>query len=578
MSAPTDPHRDVLDPPFGTHEVTNQSPVFEDVNLFTSDRVLREAVAANGIGEDSSAWRRLSDYGAQAGSAEALAHAANANRYGPVLEQFDQKGRRVDRVRFHPSWDYVMSLGMRFGLHNASWRISPEGAVAPGDNVARSALVYMAAQMEPGHNCPLTMTNAAVPVLSRQARSGSARAALWLSKIAGDAYDTAAKPARDKASVLLGMGMTEKQGGTDVRANTTRAEPVGAGGPDTEYRLTGHKWFMSAPQIDGFLVLAQAPGGLSCFLVPRMRDAGGRNGIYIQRLKDKLGNKSNASSEVEFLDAAGYLLGEEGRGVPAIIEMVNYTRLDCAVASAGMMRSALAQAALHTASRSVFQRKLIDQPLMAQVLADMTLEQAGSSALVFRLAKAFDRAHTDEFDAAFARVMTPVIKYIVCKRVPHFVYEAMECLGGNGYVETGPMALLFRESPLNAIWEGSGNVMCLDFLRVVQKSPDMVAGLLDQILKECSGAPALASAFEKIKTAALGASEAPQSLRILVEQLADAVAAWLLMRREQDDLYPDFLATRLTARPARQFGACEIAKPAAILHHAAVHDAPLGLA
>ena len=352
----------------------------------------------------------------------------------------------------------------------------------PGANVARSAGTYMAIQMEAGHQCPITMTNAAVPALLLEPEL----AKWWVPKILARDYDKAFKPAAAKRGVTIGMGMTEKQGGTDVRANTTTAEPAGNGGPGAEYLITGHKWFMSAPMCDAFLVLAQAPGGLSCFLMPRFLPDGTVNALRFQRLKDKLGNRSNASSEVEFQAAHAWLIGEEGRGVPTIIEMVTCTRLDCAVGSAGLMRLALANAIHHCRHRTVFQRHLVDQPLMAQVLADLALDVEAATALSFRLARSFDRA-SDTHAAAWRRLMTPVTKYWVCKMGPALAYEAMECLGGNGYVEEGLAARLYRELPLNAIWEGSGNVMALDLLRVLQREPETVEIVLDDLSKAVSG-------------------------------------------------------------------------------------------
>ena len=439
--------------PFSTHDVTNQSPPFEDVNLFASDRALQEAVAREGGGH---ALKQLNAFGLTCGSAEAFEQGRLANENSPRLRTHDQKGRRLDVAEYHPAYHACMETSFAQGLHSSVWAhlATPGEAPRPGANVVRAAAFYMAAQMEAGHCCPVTMTNAAVACLI-QAPSLSAE---WLPKILSRSYDRSFAPAGGKSSVLLGMGMTEKQGGTDVRANTTFAEPVNGGGVGGEYVLTGHKWFLSAPMSDAFLVLAQAAGGLTCFLLPRFLPDGSVNAVRLQRLKDKLGNRSNASAEVEFARAHAWAVSEEGRGIAAIMGMVTLTRLDCAVSSTGLMRLALANAIHHAEHRTVFQKRLVDQPLMGQVLADLALDVEGAVALSFRLARAFDRAE-DPRAAAWARLMTPVTKYYVCKTAAAFAAEAMECLGGNGYVEDGLMARIYREIPVNAIWEGSGNVM-----------------------------------------------------------------------------------------------------------------------
>ncbi len=372
---------------FTTHEVVNQSPPFENVNLFSSDRPLMDAVTREGGGQ---AANRLTAFGAVCGSAEAFERGRLANEYTPRLKAFDPKGRRLDTVEFHPAYHECMQVSVGEGLHCSAWDhlAEPGAAPMPGANVARSAGCYMAIQMEAGHQCPITMTNAAIPALLAQPEV----AAAWLPKILSRTYDKSFQPISAKRGATIGMGMTEKQGGTDVRANTTTAAPVNGGGPGSEFVVTGHKWFMSAPMCDAFLVLAQAPKGLSCFLVPRFLPDGSVNALRFQQLKDKLGNRSNASSEVEFQGAHGWMIGEEGRGVPTIIEMVTGTRLDCAVGSAGLMRLALAGAIHHCRHRTVFQRKLVDQVLMQQVLADMALDVEAATALAFRLCRTFDRA------------------------------------------------------------------------------------------------------------------------------------------------------------------------------------------
>lgn len=439
-----------------THEVFNQPPPFENVNLFSGDRALVDAVTHAGAGEHGD---RLTALGARCGSAEVIEWGVEANRQVPVLESFDRYGHRVDEVRFHPAYHELMHLGLDSGFAASAWDGSAHG------HTLHAAILFLTGQADSGTSCPMTMTYAAVPAL----RAEAAVADVWVPRIAAGRYDPAARPAAEKAGVTIGMAMTEKQGGSDVRANTTRAEPAGE---DGWYSLTGHKWFCSAPMCDAFLTLAYAEGGLTCFLVPRWLPDGARNaGFRVMRLKDKMGDRSNASSEVEYHGALAQRLGPEGRGVATIIQMVQHTRLDCVIGSAQQMRGALAQALWHTANRSAFQRRLIDQPAMAAVLADLAVESEAATALGFRLAQAFDESDV------LARLLTPVAKYWVCKRAPGLVYEAMECHGGAGYVEAGPMPRLFRQSPLNAIWEGSGNVIALDVLRAIAREPEGVEAL-----------------------------------------------------------------------------------------------------
>jgi putative acyl-CoA dehydrogenase len=407
----------------------------------------------------------------------------------------------------------------------------------------------MAAQMEAGHCCPVTMTNASVPTLMLQPEL----AAEWLPRILSRAYDPAFRPAPEKSGVTIGMGMTEKQGGTDVRSNATRATPAAAGGPGGEYIVSGHKWFMSAPMCDAFLVLAQAPRGLSCFLMPRFLPDGHVNAMRFQRLKDKLGNRSNASSEVEFHGAHAWLIGEEGRGVPAIIEMVSVTRLDCAISSAGLMRRATAEAILHARHRSAFQKRLIDQPLMRQVLADMALDVEAATALVFRLARACDEVD-DARQNAWRRLMTPVVKYWVCKCAPALVYEAMECLGGNGYVEDGMLARLYREVPVNAIWEGSGNVMALDILRVLQREPEAAALVLEDLGAGVADDRALKAALGRLESMLHEPRELDLRARTLAERLA-LVAAGAILRAHAPAAVADaFIGTRLSGDFRHTYG------------------------
>jgi putative acyl-CoA dehydrogenase len=549
---------------YATHEVLNQSPPFEDINLFSTDRALMEAVSREGGG---SAAKRLEALGAACGSAAAFERGRLANENPPRLKAFDTKGHRLDLVEFHPAYHECMGLSAAEGLHCSAWEHLREPGAKPaqGANVARSAGCYMATQMEAGHQCPITMTNAAVPTLLLQPEI----AADWLPRILSRDYDKSFKPASAKRGVTIGMGMTEKQGGTDLRANTTRAEPASqAGGPGAEYIVTGHKWFMSAPMCDAFLVLAQAPNGLSCFLLPRFLPDGSVNAIHFQRLKDKLGNRSNASSEVEFHGAHAWLIGEEGRGVPNIIEMVTGTRLDCAVASAGLMRLMLANAIHHCRHRTVFQRKLVDQPLMSEVLADLALDVEAATALAFRLARSFDRV-SDPHAAAWRRLMTPVTKYWICKMAPAFGYEAMECLGGNGYVEEGLAARVYREMPLNAIWEGSGNVMALDLLRVLQREPETAAIVMEDLAAAAGGDSHLKAHLERVQRILHEPRFLDRRGRMLTESLA-TLAAGTILRAHAPALVADaFLATRLSGLPRQTYGqGLDAADTAAILERA----------
>ena len=487
-----------------THEVFNQPPPLEDVNLFTGDRALGEAVAKAGGAAHAG---RLAELGARCGSAEVIDWGVEANRNVPVLDTFDRYGRRVDEVRFHPAYHELMRLGLESGFASVAWDGTDTG------HVAHAAILYLTGQADSGTSCPMTMTYAAVPALAATPEV----AATWVPRITAGRYDSAARPAAEKAGVTIGMAMTEKQGGSDVRANTTRAEPTGEG---HWYRLTGHKWFCSAPMCDAFLTLAYAEGGLTCFLVPRWLPDGERNaGFRVMRLKDKMGDRSNASSEIEYHGALAERLGPEGRGVATIIQMVQHTRLDCVIGSAQQMRGAVAQALWHTAHRSAFQRRLIDQPAMAAVLADLAVESEAAAMLGFRLAQAFDE------DDPVARLLTPLAKYWVCKRTPGVVNEAMECHGGAGYIETGPMPRLFRQSPLNAIWEGSGNVIALDLLRALAREPEGVEALRDFL----AGARGRIGAYDAWLDAIDLRSANESNARLLVERLAPAAQAAVLI-------------------------------------------------
>ena len=538
----------VTDAPNTTHPA-NQPPPFADVNLFTSDACLMDTVQREGGGR---ALKQLTAFGGVCGSAESLELGRLANEHPPRLKALDARGDRLDIVEYHPAYHALMDISGGEGLQSAVWSHHGvrDGAPKAGAHVIRAAGCYMATQMEAGHCCPVTMTNAAVPALLLQPEV----AAEWLPRILARGYDKRFIRAEQKTAVTIGMGMTERQGGTDVRANTTRAAPAdGGGGPGAAYVINGHKWFMSAPMSDAFLVLAQAGKGLSCFLLPRFRPDGRVNGLHIQRLKEKLGNRSNASSEVEFHDAHAVMIGEEGRGLPAILEMVTYTRLDCAVSSAGLMRRAVAHAIHSTRHRSAFGKVLSGQPLMTEVLADLVLDVEAATALAFRLARSFDRA-TDERAAAWRRLMTPVTKYWVCKMAPALVYEAMECLGGNGYVEDHDLARVYREVPVNAIWEGSGNVMALDVLRVLQREGDAVGVVMDELKQASSGDAHLTAAHARLEAMLQEPRLLDVRARALTEGLAVLAAGTILRAHAPAAVADAFIATRMGSIPRVTYG------------------------
>ena len=521
---------------FSTHTVTNQSSDYAGFNAYLGDPLLR--LLAADLPE--STLDGLTKHGRFCGSFEAHDLARLANIEPPKLRRFDEKGRRLEMVDYHPAYHALMRRSIADGLHASIWAGADEETGFR--HRARGARFYMTAGVECGHLCPITMTSASVAPLAAAPEVRDA----WLPIIGTRQYDPGVKAPMKKAGVTLGMGMTEKQGGTDVRANTTVATAVEPGG--TAYRITGHKWFLSAPMSDGFLVLAQAEAGATCFLMPRRRADGSLNGLFIQRLKDKLGNRSNASSEVEFIEADATRIGEEGRGVATIIQMVTLTRLDCALASAGLMRGALAEAVHHCRERNVFGRPLIAQPQMTRVLADMALDVAGASALAIRLAESFDLQDNAEGEvkdraSAWARIMTPVTKYWVCKLAPALIYEAMECLGGNGYVEDGRLARAYREAPVNAIWEGSGNVMALDLARALQRSPEAFDSVVETIERDlgkaAGGTPGVLRAARAMALSDEGAC------RLLAEQLALAAAAASLRRLASGRAADAFAETRL---------------------------------
>ena len=529
-----------------THEVFNQSPPLVDYNAYDGDTALREAVLRHGAGwaEDS-----LSAHGAVTGSGRVIEWGFLANEYKPQFEPHDRQGYRVDRVRYHESYHQLMNLALeQAGLHSSPW--SEPG---PGAHVARAARYYLQAQVESGHGCPVTMTFASVPTL----RLTPQIASQWLPGVLARGYDPRNVPHTEKTALTIGMGMTEKQGGSDVRANTTTAQPLGAQGPGEAYELVGHKWFTSAPMCDAFLVLGQAAGGLSCFLVPRWRPDGSKNPIQVQRLKNKVGNVANASSEIELRGALGWMVGEEGRGVPAIIEMVAMTRFDCMIGSAAGQRQAVAQAVNHARERAAFGKRLIDQPLMRNVLADLQLEVEGSLALTMRMGEALDRSLApggDQHEKLLLRLGLPTGKYWICKRTPFHAYEAMECLGGNGVTEDFILARLYRDAPINAIWEGSGNVQALDMLRALSRSPEVLDAWNTELARTRGASNELDAACQAVQQALADPDEVEYRARRTVDQLALVMQASLLVQAGNEAVADAFIASRLGQRGERNFG------------------------
>jgi len=516
-----------MDTPF-----PNQPPPYADRNLYEDDLALQDALAREG-----GAWATttVGEWGAMLGRAETLALGDAANHHPPELANYDARGERVDAVTFHPSWHEIMRVATVAGVHCNPW-LDPR----PGAQVARAALVHLHAQVENGTQCPLTMTYASIPVLRRT----SGVAADWLPKLLVRDYDPRERPVHAKRAALLGMGMTERQGGSDVRSNRTRA----ARDADGTARITGHKWFFSAPQCDAHLVLAQEDAGLSCFLVPRQVPDGTRNAIRINRLKDKLGNRSNASAEVELDGAFAWPVGEPGRGIATIIEMVQHTRLDCVLATAGMMRAAVARAIHHARHRIVFGDTLAAQPLMTEVLADLALESEAATALALRLARAYD-APEGHADRSLARLLTPAAKFWVCKRGPVLAAEAMEVLGGNGYVEESGLPRLYREMPVNSIWEGSGNVMCLDVVRALAREPEGIAAL-SALMAEARGVhPGFDAFASELAMELADIGDDPASGRRLAQGIATGVAGALLLRHAPSPVASAFCATRLASHP-----------------------------
>ncbi len=521
-----------------THDVFNQPPPLANYNLFTQDDALVE-----GVQREGAAWATpsLTELGAFAGREEVIEWGFDANTYEPVLHTHDRFGHRLDEVTFVPAYHQLMENAVARGMHASSWRDSQRGS-----HVARAAAFFLFAQVESGHGCPISMTHAAIPVIRKHATLADT----WLPKLLSLEYEPILRPIAEKRGILCGMGMTEKQGGSDVRANTTQAIPDG----DGAYLLTGHKWFCSAPMCDIFLVLAQATHGLSCFLLPRILPDGTKNRFFIQRLKDKLGNRSNASSEVEFDNTWAILVGEEGRGVREIVEMVNFTRLDCILGTAAIMRQAVAQATHSAAYRQAFGRRLLDQPLMQNVLADLSIESEAATTLALRLARACDSAQTSEHENNMKRLGTALGKYWVAKRGPAHVAEALECLGGNGYVEESILPRLYREAPLNSLWEGAGNVNALDVLRALAKEPQTLASYFSEVAPAQKANVHLDAAITDLQHELTDLNDIEWSARYLVERMALVLQGSLLVQHSHPAVADAFCVSRLTDNWGRAFG------------------------
>ena len=535
---------------FRTHDVENQPPSLTPYDAYATDVPLREALAREG-----GAWaeQQIAEYGAIVGGEEmALAVVANENR--PTLRAFDRYGHRIDEVEFHPAYHRLMELGVKHGVASFAWR----NAQREGSHVARAALMYLHNQADQGTSCPLTMTYACVPSIERQPDL----AREWLPRIVSTTYDGRSLPAWEKVGNTIGMGMTEKQGGSDVRANTTRATPVSSSGAGALYELVGHKWFFSAPMCDAHLVTAQTDDGLSCFLMPRFAPDGARNAVRIQRLKDKLGDWSNASSEVELQGALAWMVGEPGRGIATILQMVSLTRQDCLIGSASIMRQALVRAVHHARHRRAFGKQLVAQPSMRDVLADLALESEAATALALRVARAVDGSARDAGEAALARIVTAVGKFWVCKRCPPFVNEAQECLGGAGYVEESVLPRLYRQAPLNSIWEGSGNIQCLDVLRALGKEPASAEAFFAELESVRGGSSLLDREIGALRKSLEGDAAAlePRS-RSIVERMALAVQASCLVRGGNVAIADAFCESRLGRAHGTTYGTLEPKAP-----------------
>jgi putative acyl-CoA dehydrogenase len=526
---------------YSTHTVENQPPELRDYNVFESDPVLAEALMREGGG-----WGRdrAMALGARVGSAEVLDWARQANRQVPELLSHDRFGNRRDEVVYHPAWHDLMRLGVSHAVHALPWREPKQGAHA-----VRAALAYLLNQGENGVCCPIAMTFAAVSAL----RAEPAVAAEWEPRLVSTEYDGRFVPVAEKAGCIFGMAITEKQGGSDVQANASVARPAGSGSTD-EFLLAGHKWFCSAPMSDGILTLARTPAGLTCFLVPRWLPDGTANRFLIQRLKDKLGNRANASAEIEYADTWARRVGPEGEGVRTIVPMIHHTRLDAAISAAAVMRQAVVQALHHTAHRNAFGARLADQPLMRNVLADLALESEAATVMVMRLARGFDEAALDDASGAFTRLATAMTKYWVCKRAPTVVAEAMECLGGNGYVEDALLPRLYREAPVNGIWEGTGNVICLDILRTMAREPAAVPALFDAMKPAKGGNRHLDRQTRALQKALAAPPDDPAQARRIVEDMALAWQASLLVCHAPAPIADAFCATRLGGEGGRTLG------------------------
>ncbi|MGH6638229.1 MAG: acyl-CoA dehydrogenase family protein [Polaromonas sp.] len=528
---------------WSTHEVTNVVPELKDYNLYTTDTALQEAVRRAGAQAHEA---ELSSYGALLGSEQTLRMAEDAHRHTPELHSFDRVGRRIDRVEFHPGWHGLMRM-----LREQQLVSQPFSDPRPGAWAAYAAGFSMHGQIEAGTQCPTSMTFACIPVLQKEPALFEKLAPKLYSRM----YDARDIPLEQKDSILIGMGMTEKQGGSDVRANTTRATPIRGGGRGGEYSLVGHKWFFSAPMCDAHLVVARTDNGFSCFFVPRYRPNGSKNAVHIQRLKDKVGNRSNASSEVEFQDAWGLMIGQEGRGIPTIIEMATYTRLNCVMGSTGMIRQAVVQAINYARQRSAFGKRLAEQPLMQNVLADMALESEAATQLMMRLTEAFALAAEDPLQRAYKRIVTPAAKFWIAKRSIELSGEAMEVFGGNGYVEEGPMGRLYREMPLISIWEGSGNVMGLDMLRAISREPEAMHALIEDITRMGAGDARLRPHLEALKEI-MGqpADEMEAGARRYAQRLILLIQAGLLRQHAPTEVADAFIESRFDAQWGRVYG------------------------
>ena len=525
-----------------THEVVNQPPFLRDYNLYDSDLPLREALA-----RENADWaaERVGAFGAQLGSAEFIEHGRLANEFPPRFQTHDRFGHRIDEVEFHPAYHALMAAGKAAEVHALPWN-HPR----PGAHAARAALHFMLDQTEAGVCCPLTMTFACIPTLRMQPDVASE----WEPRATSPEYDARNMPAPEKRGCTLGMALTEKQGGSDVRANTTRAEPVGLAGPGAEYLLTGHKFFVSAPMSDAFLTTAHTENGVSCFLMPRWLPDGTLNRFRIQRIKDKLGNRSNATSEMEYTEAWARMVGGEGNGIKTIVEMINHTRLDCLIGSAGLMRQALVQALHHARHRQAFDRRLCEQPLQRNVLTDLALESEAATALMMRLAGIYDETMHDTTRVPLRRLCTALFKYWVCKRAPAMVYEAMECQGGDGVMEPSPMPRLYREAVINPIWEGSSNIMCLDVLRTMLKAPEAVPMFLDELAAACGVDSRYDAHVKDLKQRLFERRSAELRARRVVGDMALAFQAALLIRHAPDYVADAFCTARLDGQAGSEYG------------------------